>query len=173
MKQSIIHHDGAGSLGTAGTLTSSGAANIKIGLDVHQGFHVGVAQHDHGHPGPPRRFAPAEFVPWVRALLRAGHGVQVVHEACGLGFALCRELEAAGARCLVVAPQALDEGRTGIKNDPRDARALCLRLGRYLDGNRQAAARGRNLRARAASHTWEEAMGNGLTHERTATDGMG
>lgn len=132
--------DGAARCGAAVGVCSSAGAEIKVGLDVHQGFHVGVVQNGHGHPGPPRRFAPGEFVPWVRGLLKAGHSVHVVHEACGLGFALCRELEAAGARCTVVAPQALDERRTGIKNDPRDARALCLRLGRWLDGNRHALA---------------------------------
>ena len=32
----------------------------------------------------------------------------------------------------------------------------------------EAAARGRNLRAKAASHTWRTAMGAEVTHETTA-----
>ena len=140
MKTKIIHHNRAASFEAAATLTTTSGSIIKIGLDVHQNFHVAVAQYDHGSLRPPRRFAPAEFVPWVESLLRAGHTVHVVYEACGLGFDLHRRLLAAGAHSLVIAPQALDEAGTGIKNDPRDARALCLRLGRYLDGNRHALA---------------------------------
>ena len=34
----------------------------------------------------------------------------------------------------------------------------------------EAAARGRKLRWEATSHTWEAAMGNGTTHDWTATD---
>jgi transposase len=67
--------------------------------------------------------------------LSAGHTVHVVYEACGFGFGLCRKLTAAGAHCHVIAPQKLDEQRTGVKTDPRDALMLCQRLSRYVDGN--------------------------------------
>src|SRR4029453_19306435 len=73
--------------------------------------------------------------PWVEALLRAGPRVHVVYEACGFGFGLYRRLVAAGAHCHVIAPRKLDEQRTGVKTDPRDATTLCQRLSRYLDGN--------------------------------------
>lgn len=111
---------------------------VKIGLDVHAAFYVAVLQQDHATPGTPRRFAPEAFVPWVRSLLAAGHEVHVVHESCGFGFGLHRELTAAGASCHVISPQALDENRSGVKTDGRDARTLCLRLDRYLQGNRHA-----------------------------------
>jgi len=74
-------------------------------------------------------------VPWARTLLAAGHEVHVVYEACGFGFGLYRELVAAGAHCVVIAPRKLDERRTGVKTDPRDAAMLCQLLSRYLDGN--------------------------------------
>ena len=35
----------------------------------------------------------------------------------------------------MIAPRKLDEQRTGVKTDPRDALTLCQRLSRYVDGN--------------------------------------
>ena len=64
-----------------------------------------------------------------------GTPVHVVYEACGFGFGLYRQLVAAGAHCYVIAPRKLDEQRTGVKTDPRDAPTLCQRLSRYVDGN--------------------------------------
>src|SRR5438132_901189 len=48
---------------------------------------------------------------------------------------LCRALRKAGAHCHVIAPRKLDEQRTGVKTDARDAATLCQRLSRYVDGN--------------------------------------
>ena len=56
----------------------------KIRLDMHSQFHVAVRPQDRATPGAARRFAPAEFVPWVRTLLAAGQAVHVVYESCGL-----------------------------------------------------------------------------------------
>src|SRR6516225_2105218 len=135
MKNTIVHHEGATSLEDAvGKVKLSGLI-IKIGLDVHARLYVAVAQYDHLLPKPARRLAPMEFVPWVEQLLRAGHTVHVVYEACGFGFGLYRELKAAGAQCYVIAPRKLDEQSTGVKTDRRDATTLCQRLSRYLDGN--------------------------------------
>ncbi len=134
-KQAIFHHEGAAALAAAATRISLPPAVIKLGLDIHTRTYVVVAQHDHAALRPPRRFGPAEFVPWVEGLLAQGHTVHVVYEACGFGFGLCRALEAAGAHCLVIAPRKLDEQRTGVKTDARDAATLCQRLSRYVDGN--------------------------------------
>ena len=78
---------------------------------------------------------PEQFVPWVEELLRGGHTVHVVYEACGFGFSLYRQLMAVGAHCYVIAPRKLDEECTRVKTDPRDATTLCQRLSRYLEGN--------------------------------------
>ena len=135
MKNTIVHHEGAASLEDAvGKVKLSGSI-IKIGLDVHARLYVAVAQYDHLLPKPARRMRPMEFVPWVEQLLRAGHAVHVVYEACGFGFGLYRELKALGAHCYVIAPRKLDEHFTRVKTDPRDATTLCQRLSRYLDGN--------------------------------------
>ena len=59
----------------------------------------------------------------------------MVYEACGFGFGLYRNLQAAGAHCYVIAPRKLDEQCTRVKTDPRDATTLCQRLSRYVEGN--------------------------------------
>ena len=56
-----------------------------------------------------------------------------MQESCGFGFVLHRELVAAGAQSFLITPIALNGKR---KTDKLDARALCLRLSRWLDGNR-------------------------------------
>ena len=81
-----------------------------------------------------------EFVPWVEARLVEGFEVHVVYESCGFGFGLYRALLQAGAHCYVIAPQKLDERNTRVKTDGRDSRALCLRLDRYLAGNKDSLA---------------------------------
>lgn len=135
MKKTIVHPEGAAAPAAAGTKPSHTPAVIKLGLDIHAQVYVVVAQHDHAALRPPRRFAPGEFVPWVESLLAQGHTVHVVYEACGFGFGLFRGLEKAGAHCRVIAPRKLDEQRTGVKTDARDAATLCQRLSRYVDGN--------------------------------------
>ena len=93
--------------------------------------------------------------------MREGHSIHLVYEACGFGFGLCRELRNRGVDCQVIAPQRLDEKNTGVKTDSRaerdslpqaarregtevhckrDAKTLCLRLDRWLQGNRDALA---------------------------------
>ena len=135
MKYTIVHDEGATSLeGAVGKVKLSGSV-IKLGLDMHARVYVVVAQYDHLLPKAARRFSPCEFVPWVEGLLRSGHSVHVVYEACGFGFGLYRQLEAAGAHCYVIAPRKLDEQSTGVKTDPRDAATLCQRLSRYVEGN--------------------------------------
>ncbi|MBE7493931.1 MAG: IS110 family transposase [Verrucomicrobiaceae bacterium] len=138
MDYTLHHHVGAASPEAAGFQANRTRPVIKIGLDVHALFYMAVAQHDHATPGAPRRFTPEQFVPWVSSLITAGHEVHVVYESCGFGFGLQRALTAAGATCHVISPQALDESRSGVKTDGRDARTLCLRLDRYVQGNRNA-----------------------------------
>ncbi len=144
MNTNIVHHEGAGVLASAShhaaeagaaVKPGGGAGVLKLGVDVHAAFYVVAAQHGHGAIRPPRRILPQQFVPWVEGLLAAGHAVHVVYEACGFGFGLCRALEKAGARCVVIAPRRLDERRSGVKTDARDATMLCQLLSRYLEGN--------------------------------------
>jgi transposase len=135
MQNTIVHYEGATSLEAAATKVKPSGARIKIGLDVHARLYVAVAQYDHLLPKPARRLRPEQFTPWVEELLRRGHTVHVVYEACGFGFSLYRQLIAAGAHCYVIAPRKLDEECSRVKTDPRDATTLCQRLSRYLEGN--------------------------------------
>jgi transposase len=135
MFKTIDHHERAAALTAASHHRKDQPATIKLGVDVHSAFYVVAAQWDHAAIKPPRRFGPQEFVAQVEALRRDGHTVHVVYEACGFGFGLQRRLTALGAQCYVIAPEKLDERRTGVKTDPRDALTLCQRLSRYVDGN--------------------------------------
>ena len=106
---------------------------IKLGLDVHLDFSMVVVQKDHASPHAPRKFTREQLVAYVRQQMAAGYQVFCVQESCGFGFVLHRELVAAGAQSFLITPIALNGPR---KTDKLDARALCLRLSRWLDGNR-------------------------------------
>jgi transposase len=92
-----------------------------------------VAQKDHANPQAPRKFTREELVAYVTQQVAAGYQVFCVQESCGFGFTLHRQLVAAGAQSFLITPIALNGPR---KTDKLDARALCLRLSRWLDGNR-------------------------------------
>jgi transposase len=66
--------------------------------------------------------------------------MHAVYEACGFGFGLQRQLTALGIACHVVCPQKLDERNKRVKTDGLDAKALCLKLDRFVEGNREALA---------------------------------
>src|SRR5450755_1380594 len=114
---------------------------IKLGIDVHQEFYVVVCQEGGANPKPAQRFQKEAFLIWA-AKLRQSRGGQIhaVYEACGFGFGLQRALTALGIACHVVCPQKLDEGNKRVKTDGLDAKALCLKLDRFVEGNRAALA---------------------------------
>src|SRR5437762_6835887 len=117
---------------------STGA--IKLGIDVHQDFYVVVQQVEGGNPKPPQRFDKQAFLHWASKLKQRGAEVHAVYEACGFGFSLQRNLTALGIKCRVVCPQKLDERNKRVKTDGLDAKALCLKLDRFVEGNRDALA---------------------------------
>ena len=110
---------------------------LKLGLDVHLEFIMAVVQKDHGNPQAPRKFTRSQLVAQVQPWAAAGVQVCCVEESCGFGFVLHRELVAAGGQSFLITPIALNGQR---KTDKLDARALCLRLSRWLDGNRDELA---------------------------------
>src|SRR5438094_4966753 len=114
---------------------------IKLGIDVHQDFYVVVAQVGGSNPKPPQRFQKEAFLHRAARLKRkSGAEVHAVYEACGFGFALQRQLSALSIQCYVVCPQKLDEHNRRVKTDGLDAKALCLKLERFVQGNRAALA---------------------------------
>lgn len=110
---------------------------LKLGLDVHLDFIMAVSQQDHASLKAPRKFTNATLVAQVKQWVAEGWQVCCVQESCGFGFTLHRELVAAGAQSFLITPLALNGKR---KTDKLDARALCLRLSRWLEGNRHELA---------------------------------
>lgn len=110
---------------------------LKLELDVHLEFIMAVAQQDHASPHAPRKFTRAQLIEQARQWIAEGFQVFCVEESCGFGFVLHRELVAAGAQSFLITPVSLNGRR---KTDKLDARALCLRLSRGLDGNRNELA---------------------------------
>ncbi len=117
---------------------NGGTGAIKLGIDVHQDFYVVVEQEGGSNPKPPQRFGKEAFLHRAAKLARSVAEVHAVYEACGFGFALQRKLSALGVRSYVVCPQKLDEQ---VKTDGLDAKALCLKLERFVQGNGSALAR--------------------------------
>src|SRR5438552_6179541 len=120
------------------------AADVRSSWEsiVHQDFCVVVLQEDGASPKPPQRFQKEAFLHWAARLKRkSGAEVHAVYEACGFGFALQRQLSALSIQCYVVCPQKLDEHNRRVKTDGLDAKALCLKLDRFVQGNRAALAR--------------------------------
>lgn len=111
-----------------------GARHVfRLGLDVDLHFVVSAIQCDHGSIKPAQKLTRPQLLKWVREQTAAGHEVHTVYEACGFGYTLHEELTAAGAVSLITTPVQLSPERRR-KNDRLDARELCVRLGRHLDG---------------------------------------
>jgi transposase len=119
---------------------NGGRAVIKLGIDVHQDFYTVVVQAGGSNPKPPQRFAKEAFLHWAAKLKEQTEQVHAVYEACGFGFGLQRRLSALGIECHVVCPQKLDEQNRRVKTDGLDAKALCLKLDRFVEGNKEALA---------------------------------
>jgi transposase len=119
---------------------NGGRCAIKLGIDVHQDFYVVVEQVGGSNPKPPQRFGKQAFLQWAAKLKQSGAEVHAVYEACGFGFTLQRQLSGLGIVCHVVCPQKLDERNKRVKTDGLDAKALCLKLDRFVQGNRDALA---------------------------------
>src|SRR6266436_8840397 len=119
---------------------NGGKAVIKLGIDVHQDFYTVVEQVGGSNPKPPQRFQKDAFLHWAAKLTGQACEVHAVYEACGFGFGLQRQLTALGIQCYVVCPQKLDEQNRRVKTDSLDAKALCLKLDRFVQGNQDALA---------------------------------
>ena len=108
---------------------------LKLGLDVDLKQITVTVQSEHQQPKPAQSFTVARLVAWVREEVQAGYSVWTVYESCGFGYTLHYQLVGAGAQSLVISPVRLNPQRRR-KNNRLDSRALCLRLARYLDGQK-------------------------------------
>ena len=122
---------------TTDTIAAGNAAVrhiFKLGLDVDLRNIVTAIQCERGTIALPQKFTRARLLQWVQKQIAAGHEVHTVYEACGFGYTLHHALTAAGAHSLVTTPMQLSPERRR-KNDRMDARQLCVRLARHLDGH--------------------------------------
>ncbi len=140
MNKCCLHTELSSPEGTRSEFNRSNGA-IKLGIDVHQEFYVVVVQAGGGNPKPAQRFQKEAFLHWAAKLQQSSGGqIHAVYEACGFGFELQRKLTSLGITCQVVCPQKLDERNKRVKTDGLDAKALCLKLDRFVEGNREALA---------------------------------
>jgi transposase len=109
---------------------------LKLGLDVDLKQITVTVQSAHQTPRPAQSFSRERLVHWVQEKVQAGHTVWTVYESCGFGYTLHYQLVAAGAHSLVIGPIRLNPQRRR-KNDRLDSRQLCLRLSRYVDGQKE------------------------------------
>jgi len=107
---------------------------FTLGLDVDLHFVVTAIQCERGAIALPQKFTRGQLIAWVQKQVAAGHAVHTVYEACGFGYTLHHALVAAGAHSLVTTPMRLNLERRR-KNDRSDARELCVRLSRHLEGH--------------------------------------
>jgi transposase len=107
---------------------------FKLGLDVDLNNIVTAIQCDQGPIASAQKFSRAQLLKWVREKVAGGHRVHAVYEACGFGYTLHEQLLAARAHSIITTPMRLSLERRR-KNDRLDARELCVRLSRYLDGH--------------------------------------
>jgi transposase len=108
----------------------------KVGLDVELRAVAVAIQCGRGVIGPAAKWTREQLIEWVKEKTARGEAVYTVYESCGFGYTLHEQLCAAGARSLVTTPMRLNLERQR-KNDRMDARELCVRLLRYLDGQRE------------------------------------
>lgn len=108
---------------------------FKLGLDIDLNFIVSAIQCDHGPIKPAEKFTQPRLLDWIKKQVDAGHTVHTVYESCGFGYTLHYALCAAGAQSIVITPTRLCLERRR-KNDRPDARELCVRLSRFVDGHR-------------------------------------
>src|SRR6185503_6358792 len=107
---------------------------FTLGLDVDLHFVVTAIQCERGAIALAQKFTRPQLILWVQKQIAAGHAVHTVYEACGFGYTLHHALVAAGANSLVTTPMRLSPERRR-KNDRLDARELCVRLSRHLEGH--------------------------------------
>ena len=108
---------------------------FKLGLDVELRNVAVAIQCERGGIGPAQKLSLQQLIGWVKQKVGQGHAVYTVYECCGFGYTLHEQLVDAGATSFLTTPMRLNLERRR-KNDRMDARELCVRLSRYVDGQR-------------------------------------
>lgn len=111
---------------------------IKLAIDWHAAHYRVVRIIDGAGPEPAQRFAPADFLKWVKKQKTLAEEVYSCYEAGAGGFVLHRQLESLGVVNYVIVPRKLDPDRRGVQTDRTDAMHLAQDLDRYVRGNPKA-----------------------------------
>jgi len=123
-------------LSTGPAKTGAVAPELFLGIDVAAARHVVTRFVPTEGAKPAEGMTSHTLIKRVAKLLKSGLAVHCVYEAGPTGFALCRELEALGAKCLVVRPRKLERYGRRRKTDPRDSRQLAEDLAHHVAGRR-------------------------------------
>lgn len=118
-----------------GRAAVSAAVIIKFGIDQHANQLTVCRQIEGRLPQPAQRFTQEQLLRTVADHIARGHTVYTCYEAGPCGYGLHRKVTELGAVNVVVAPQRWDDHGKRVKTDRRDARELCQRLDRYVNGN--------------------------------------
>jgi transposase len=108
----------------------------KVGLDVDLRQVAMAMQSGSGAISLGRKYTRQQLLGWVKEKVARGDTVYTVYECCGFGYTLHEELTQAGAHSLITTPMRLNLERRR-KNDRMDGRELCVRLSRYLEGQKE------------------------------------
>lgn len=109
---------------------------FKLGLDIELRRVAVAIQCERGPVSLAQKLSREQLLGWVKEKVGQGHAVYTVYECCGFGYTLHGQLVEAGAVSLMTTPMRLNLARRR-KNDRMDARELCVRLSRYLDGQKE------------------------------------
>ena len=137
MKNKPTLHDEieCNNLGESGNGAVGQRRCFKLGLDVELRNVAVAIQCERGGIGLGQKLSLQQLIGWVKQKVAQGHAVYTVYECCGFGYTLHEQLVEAGATSLITTPMRLSLERRR-KNDRMDARELCMRLSRYVDGQR-------------------------------------
>ena len=137
MKNKPTLHDEieCNNLGESGNGAVGQRRCFKLGLDVELRNVAVAIQCERGPIGLAQKLSLQQLIALVKQKVAQGHAVYTVYECCGFGYTLHERLVEAGATSLITTPMRLNLERRR-KNDRMDARELCVRLSRYVDGQR-------------------------------------
>jgi transposase len=132
-KPTLHDRENANNLVSAG----NGAVRLhfKLGLDVELRNVAVAIQCERGPIGLAQKLSLQQLIALVKQKVGQGHAVYTVYECCGFGYTLHEQLVEAGATSFITTPMRLSLERRR-KNDRMDARELCVRLSRHVDGQR-------------------------------------
>lgn len=108
----------------------------KVGLDVDLRQIAVAVQCGGGAISLGRKYRREQLLGWIKQKVARGDTVYTVYECCGFGYRLHEQLVEAGAHSLITTPMRLNLERRR-KNDRMDGRELCVRLSRYLGGQKE------------------------------------